>query len=118
MNELEKRDENRTVTVQPSCAICEEDGRVKIRLEMPGVSKEEIEVNIEKNELTISAKSKAQSIAGTYLFRERRGGEYRKRFIIDETIDRDKIEANMVNGVLTLSLAIKEAAKPRRVEIA
>jgi HSP20 family protein len=118
MNDLEKRDENRTVTIQPSCAICEEDGKVKLRLEMPGICKEDIEVSVEKNELAISAKSKAQPVTGAYLFRERRVGEYRKRFIIDETIDREKIEASMANGVLTLSLTIKEAAKPRKVEIA
>jgi len=118
MNELEKRGENRPAAIQPSCAICEEDGKVKLRLEMPGVSKEDIEVSVEKNELTISAKGSAQPAEGNYLIRERRVGEYRKRFIIDETIDREKIEANMVNGVLTLALSIKEAAKPRKVEIA
>jgi len=117
MNELEKRGENRPVTIQPSCAICEEDGKVKLRLEMPGISKEDIDVSIDKNELTISAKSKAPAAEGSYLIRERRVGEYRKRFIIDETIDREKIEASMVNGVLNLSLSLKEAAKPRKVEI-
>jgi len=118
MNELEKREDNRPVTIQPSCAICEEDGKVKLRLEMPGISKEEIEVSVEKNELTISAKGSAPAVGGNYLIRERRVGEYRKRFIIDETIDREKIEANMANGVLTLSLSIKEAAKPRKIDIA
>jgi len=117
MNDFEKRNENQTATIQPSCAICEEDGKVRLRLEMPGITKEDITISVEKNELAISAKHKTEAMAGTFLIRERRVGEYRKRFIIDETIDREQIEATMVDGVLTLTLAIKEAAKPRKIEI-
>ncbi len=117
MNDLEKRTEGNELVIQPSCAICEDDGKVTLRLEMPGVSKEDIEINVEKNELIISAKPKKEKVSGSYLIRERREGEYRKRFIIDETIDRDRIDAVMTNGVLNLNLAIKEAAKPRKVEI-
>jgi len=56
-------------------------------------------------------------VEGTYLIRERQVGEYQKRFIIDETIDQDKIQAVMNDGVLQLTLNIKETAKPRRIEI-
>lgn len=108
---------NETKTVQPLCSIREEDGKVRLSVEMPGVGKDGIEVSVEKNELVITGKGRNAKAEGAYLLRERRTGEYRKRFIIDETIDREKIEATMVDGVLTLVLNTKEAAKPRKIEI-
>jgi HSP20 family protein len=109
-------------TVQPLCNISEENGKVLLTVEMPGVSREGLEVSVEKNELVIVGRgwndSNGNSMTGeAYLIRERRTGEFRKRFIIDETIDREKIEAVMDNGILTLVLNTKEAAKPRKVEI-
>ncbi|MFA6505748.1 MAG: Hsp20/alpha crystallin family protein [Treponemataceae bacterium] len=117
MNELTSRTEDKTVIVQPSCNIFEDEGVVRLSLEMPGVSREGIEVSVEKNELVIVGKASGKDAEGTYLIRERRRGEFRKRFIIDETIDRDRIEANMSNGILSLTLNLKEAAKPRKIEI-
>jgi len=117
MNELEKKIETKKPVVQPECSIAEEDGKVRLRIEMPGAARDGIEVSVEKNELSIVGKNDRKEVEGTYLLRERRRGEYRKRFIIDETIDREKIEAVMVDGVLTLTLVVKEAAKPRKVEI-
>lgn len=108
---------NETKTVQPLCSICEEDGKVRLSVEMPGVGKDGIEVSVERNELVITGKGRESRTDGAYLIRERRTGEYRKRFIIDETIDREKIEASMSDGVLTLVLNTKEAAKPRKIEI-
>jgi len=117
MNEIEKKAETKAPVVQPECSIVEEDGKVRLRVEMPGVTRDGIEVSVEKNELYIVGKDSRKEAAGTYIVRERRRGEFRKRFIIDETIDRDRIEASMADGVLTLTLAVKEAAKPRKVEI-
>jgi len=117
MNELENKTEARTPVVQPACSICDEDGKVRLRVEMPGVDKEGLEISIEKNELAITGKPLRFDEPGTWLLRERNHGDYRKRFILDESIDRDRIEAVMADGVLTLVLATKEAAKPRKIEI-
>lgn len=117
MNELTNRTEEKIPVVQPSCNICEEEGTVRLSIEMPGVSRKGIEVSVEKNELVIVGKADDQKMEDSYLIRERRRGEFRKRFIIDETIDRDRIEASMSNGVLSLTLNLKEAAKPRKIEI-
>jgi HSP20 family protein len=117
MNEIAKKTEEKTPVVQPACDICEEDGKVKLSIDMPGVGKDGIEVSVEKNELVIVGRSDRKEAGGTYLIRERRRGEYRKRFIIDDTVDRERIEATVTNGVLKLVLNIKDAAKPRRIEI-
>lgn len=117
MNELENKVEAKRAVVQPECSISDEDGKVRLRVEMPGVTRDHLEVSVEKNELTIVGVNERKEVEGKYLIRERSRGDFRKRFIIDETIDREKIEAVMVDGVLTLTLTVKEAAKPRKVEI-
>ncbi|MCX7655345.1 MAG: Hsp20/alpha crystallin family protein [Treponemataceae bacterium] len=117
MVETKKNEPKKEKPLQPACSICEENGVVIVRLEMPGVDKAGIEVSVEKNELVIHGKPAETPVEGTYLIRERHSGEYHKRFIIDDTIDREKIEALMTDGVLQLTLHTKESAKPRKIEI-
>jgi HSP20 family protein len=102
----------------PACSISEDSGIVTVKVEMPGVEKEGLEVRVEGNSLTLEGKRAEDGLQGNYLTRERRLGDYRKSFTIDETIDRDRIEAQLVDGLLTMKLHMKEAAKPRRIAIA
>lgn len=119
MEAMEKRsyaDSGRTIV--PTCSISEDSGFVTVKVEMPGVPKEGLEVRVEGNELSIAGERRADGRTGRYLLRERRVGSYRKVFTLDDTIDHDKVEASIVDGILTLKLQVKEAAKPRRIEIA
>jgi HSP20 family protein len=117
MNDLEKQATKPRSEIQPACSISEQDGTVSLHLEMPGVNRDRIEISVENNELVILGKNAQETPQGTYLIRERHAGDYRKRFIIDETIDRDNIQASMADGILRLVLATKESAKPRKIEI-
>jgi len=101
----------------PACSITEADGTVVLRVELPGIPKENIEVQVEQEGLTIVGKSDAHDENGTYLIRERRTGDFRKVFTLDETVDREKIDAVYTNGVMTLTMQLKEAVKPRRIQI-
>jgi HSP20 family protein len=101
----------------PACTIAEENGIVTARLEMPGVAKEGLEIRVQGNELSILGRREAQENGGTYLLRERRVAGYRKLFTLDDSIAHDRIDAKLENGVLTLKLQVKEAAKPRRIEV-
>jgi len=103
--------------IVPACSIAEDSGVVTLSLEMPGVPKEGFEVKIEGNELSITGERRDDESRGRFLLRERRAGAYRKLFTLDETISRDKVDASLVNGILTIKLEVKEAAKPRRIEI-
>lgn len=116
MKQMDNRNEGRIVV--PACQIAEDEGQVFVKLEMPGVAKEGLDVQIEGNALTITGKRSDEEPRGKWLLRERRLADYRKVFTIDETIDRDGISAGLADGVLTLGLKVKEAAKPRRIEIA
>jgi HSP20 family protein len=104
-------------TIVPACSIVEDEGIVTVRIEMPGVSKEGLEVKVEGNELAVFGGRRTANPAGTYLVRERRAESFRKTFTLDETIARDKIDASLVDGILTIKLHVTEAAKPRRIEI-
>lgn len=122
MNEVMKTQSEREIaaqkTIQPACSICEADEEVLLQVEMPGVSKDDIEVKIEKNELTISGTAPVREEHGAWLLRERRSGSYQKRFVIDDSVDREKIDAVMKDGVLSVTLRKREAAKPRKIQIA
>jgi HSP20 family protein len=103
--------------LNPVTDICKDEGKVLIRLEMPGVEKNELDIQINGDELIISGRRKNESLEGTYLVRERILADYRKVFTIDETIDRDKVNAGLENGVLHLELNVKDAVKPKKIAI-
>jgi HSP20 family protein len=112
--ELERK--NRAVTA-PLADICEDTGKVMLRLEMPGVSKEMIDVRIENDELIIQGKREEPEAGEKYLIRERRNADYLRRYTLDDTIDREKVDASVKNGILNLTLHLKEASKPKKIEI-
>jgi HSP20 family protein len=89
---------------------------VLLSLEMPGVEKQDIELHIENNVLSILGRRSPEA-AGRYLLRERADGDFHAVYTLDETIDQEKIDAVLENGVLTLTLHIKEAVKPRKIQI-
>jgi len=112
--------QNRTARI-PACSIFEEEDVVVARLEMPGVPKDGLEIKIEGNELAISGARRPEELDGRpnakYLLRERRYDSYRKLFTLDDSIAKDRIDAVLENGVLTLKMHIKEASKPRKIEV-
>jgi HSP20 family protein len=89
-----------------------------VEAEMPGVSKENVELICEKGVLTITAKAseeKTEEIAG-YIRRERTTGEMVRRFEITD-IDEEKISAKMEDGILTVTLTKSAKSLEKRIEI-
>jgi len=103
--------------VQPLSEIREEEHKVIIKIEMPGVSKNDLNIVIENDLLKIYGNRKDEQIEGSYLLRERNCGDYEKVFTIDETIDRNSIDALMKDGILQITLQYKKEVQPRRIEI-
>jgi HSP20 family protein len=103
--------------IRPVSNICEENGAVILRLEMPGVDKEHIEINIDGDTLTVHGKRAAEDGKKNYLLRERLTGDYHQTYTIDERVDREKVDAKMEKGVLMLTLHLKEEVKPRKIEV-
>ena len=95
----------------------EKDGSIRLELEMPGINKDEINLEVEGNTLTVSGERKPVSEEANYVVRERRIGEFSRTYNLGQQVDPEKIEANLENGVLTLHLPVKEKAKPRQIPV-
>ena len=103
--------------VVPPGNIRETKDSYVVELEMPGVRKEGLEITVEGNELTIVGHKHEPEVKGTVVYRESRPYEYRRVFDMDPSIDADKIEAKMEQGVLVLTLPKTEKVKPRKITV-
>ena len=117
--DTDRREAERTRRPQiyPSYEVWEETGAIRLRLEMPGLTRDDVAITVENNQLSISGSRPDWSVDGTVLVRERRVGDYTRVFTLDKTVDTEKITATMKNGVLDISLALAKEAQPRRIEI-
>jgi len=111
-----EKEEQRRRVLRPRCAITGNPEQVVLRLEMPGVRKENLHMDIENNELRISGE-RTRKEHGRYVIRERMDGDYAASYTLDETIDQERVEAELHDGVLTVTLHVKEAVKPRKITI-
>jgi HSP20 family protein len=94
------------------------DGDVVLRFDLPGISLEDIDVNVDRGVLTVSAKREEdKSDSDRPFVRERATGTLRRRIYLGDAYDADKVEAAYENGVLTVRVPLAEQAKARKVEI-
>lgn len=103
--------------VLPEVNIFETKDGYLVEAEMPGVSKDGLEITLEGNEIAIVGHRHAEVVTGTPIFRERDLADYRRVFELDPAIDAAKIAAKMDQGVLTLTLPKSEGVKPRRITV-
>ena len=94
-------------TATPASYVSEKEGVYQVEVELPGVNKENITVNVENGVLSIKATRK----------RGETEIQYDRSFRIADDLAVDSIRANYVDGVLTLSVSRKEEAAPKRIEI-
>ena len=88
-----------------------------LQVEMPGVNKDGLEISVENNELTIIGRRFLPAVEGTLIHRESRRENYRHAFELDPSIDADKINAKIDQGVVTLTLPKVERVKPRKIKV-
>lgn len=119
--ELQKKDETTVParTFLPTTDIFETDDALIVVMEMPGVEKSGLDVNLETDVLSVSGRidlSKYEKLRPIYT--EYNIGHYRRTFNLSSSrIDQDQIAAEMKDGVLTLTLPKMEQAKPRRISV-
>lgn len=102
--------------IVPLVDIYENDNDILLYADMPGVEKEDISVNLDNGKLDIRGYRKIKT-AGVETWREFGEVEYRRSFSVPQTIDTARVNAEIKDGVLQLTLPKSEAAKPRRIEI-
>lgn len=100
----------------PAVDIYENENEILLHADMPGVVKENISVNIDNGTLSLSGVRKIVS-KGLTNWEEFSDVEYIRNFSVPQTIDVEKVEAELKNGVLRLHLPKSEAAKPRQIAI-
>jgi HSP20 family protein len=105
-------------TYAPAVDITEDDNNLYIYADMPGTDEKNVNVTLESNVLTIEAHADTASIEGHDVCgAEYAAGDYYRVFTINETVDRDKIEAKMKNGMLNIILPKAEKAKVKSIPI-
>ena len=104
-------------TTIPLVDIFEEKERYILYADMPGVSKENIELTLDNKELTIIGKVADSAEYGNVEYSEFATTNFKRNFIVNEEIDTKNLSASIENGVLHLSLPKSEKTKPRRIEI-
>ena len=102
----------------PTADIFETEDALTLILEMPGVDRSNIDVNVDSGMLTIEGRIDFNKYEGLQpVYSEYNIGPFRRSFRISNRIDQDKIKAEMRDGVITLTLPKAEEAKPRRIEV-
>ncbi|MCP3803995.1 Hsp20/alpha crystallin family protein [Allokutzneria sp. A3M-2-11 16] len=90
-----------------------------VAFDLPGVAAEAIELNVERNVLTV--KAERRPVTGTdkveMQVAERPLGVFSRQLFLGDTLDAERIDASYDAGVLTLRIPVAERAKPRRIEI-
>ncbi|WP_061958545.1 Hsp20/alpha crystallin family protein [Cupriavidus pauculus] len=100
--------------------VAESDGSYVLTAELPGVKKEDIDINVERGTVMIAAKVErtSEQHEGERMIRhERYSGNMRRAFTLDADIDESKVDATYDKGVLRLVLPKKEATPQRRIAI-
>ncbi|MDE2859566.1 MAG: Hsp20/alpha crystallin family protein [Chloroflexota bacterium] len=97
----------------------ENEERYIVRADLPGVSLEDISVNIHDDLLTINAEtaSESQDESKRVLVRERRVGKFSRSLRFPVPVDGDNVEASFENGVLSVAAPKAEDAKPRQIPV-
>jgi HSP20 family molecular chaperone IbpA len=102
----------------PTADIFETEDALTLILEMPGVDRSNIDVNVENGVLIIEGRIDLSKYEGLRpVYGEYNIGPFRRSFRISSQIDQEKIKAEMRDGVITLTLPKAEQAKPRRIEV-
>jgi HSP20 family protein len=89
----------------------------QIEFDLPGVAKESIDLDVERNVLTVRAERLPRNGDWEMLASERPRGVFSRQLVLGDNLDLDRIQAGYEGGVLRLTIPVAERAKPRKIEI-
>lgn len=103
----------------PPVDIYEDEHNLVLKLEVPGVTEENLDIQVENNTLTVKGERAFEKEEKEENFHriERRYGSFLRTFRLPNTVDSEKIEANYDKGVLKIALAKKPEAKPKQIKV-
>jgi HSP20 family protein len=104
----------------PAVDIYETENELVLKADLPDIDSKSIDVRVENQTLTLRGErkfEKDENVKGYHRI-ERSYGEFVRSFAVPSTVDTERVQADYKNGVLTITLPKKEAAKPRQVKVA
>lgn len=117
--QVRSRQRRRATRVFPSIIVSATEDRLIVRAEMPGIELEQLELSVSGEVLSIQGvRLTGQSLeGGWYHQRERESGGFSRAVRLPAQVDGDRTEASYQAGVLTVSVPLRQAAKPRQIPI-
>ncbi|MFW5652938.1 MAG: Hsp20/alpha crystallin family protein [Planctomycetota bacterium] len=97
--------------------IREDDDAFHVDADLPGFNRDQIDVTLQENVLTITANAENEDEDRYYVQQERATGTRRRMFRLTQAVDDQQIDAKLENGVLHLVLPKRSEVKPRRIEL-
>jgi len=106
-------------TWTPAVDIAEHDDQFVVKVELPGVNKDDVKITLENNILTIRGEKKQEKETKkeNYHRVERSYGSFQRSFTLPTTVKSDKIDAVYKDGILQIALPKAEEAKPKQIEV-
>ena len=103
----------------PPVDVYEDEQNLVLKLEIPGINDDDLDVQVENNTLTVKGERKFEKEEKEENFHriERRYGSFLRTFRLPNTIDTDKVEAHYDKGILKISLAKRAEAKPKQIKV-
>lgn len=103
----------------PALDVSDDKDRLVVKVELPGMKKDEIEISLHDGTLTVSGERKAehQEKEGQTFRSERYFGKFQRSVTLPTAVDPGKVKATYTDGILTVDLAKAEEAKPKHIEV-
>ncbi|RQS07903.1 Hsp20/alpha crystallin family protein [Burkholderia sp. Bp8998] len=108
----------RRPAITPAVDIVEDRQRVTLRADLPGVPRENLDVKVHDNTLTIEADTRIDTPADLRVrHAEVRAPRFVRTFVLSPDLDTSRIDASLRDGVLTLTIPRREETRPRRIDV-
>ncbi|MBI3787876.1 MAG: Hsp20/alpha crystallin family protein [Ignavibacteriales bacterium] len=103
----------------PAVDVAEQDDQYVVKIELPGVNKDDVKITLESNILTVRGEKKQEKEIkeDSYHRMERSYGSFQRSFTLPTMVKSDKIDASFKDGILTVRLPKAEEAKPKQIEV-
>ncbi|HVZ94056.1 MAG TPA: Hsp20/alpha crystallin family protein [Phycisphaerales bacterium] len=109
----------REAGVYPPVNVREDENAYTVEAELPGFKMEDVAITLTGNELTVSGSRQCDGEAegSTWRRRERISGQFSRTLVLSDGVSADKVDASLLNGVLTITLPKAESAKTRKITV-
>jgi HSP20 family protein len=108
-----------TSSFAPAVDVYEDEHKVSLKIEVPGIDEKDIDVRVENNTLTVHGERKIEKEEKEENYRrvERQYGSFTRTFTLPQTVDTENVSANYDKGVLKITLPKKAEAKPKQIKV-